>query len=47
MKTYFQLFEATKFPAYKVGDEVREYFYCDNMKTLETIKHSMIDGFMN
>lgn len=31
---------------HKVGDEVREYFYCDNMETLETIKQCMIEGFM-
>jgi hypothetical protein len=31
---------------HKVGDEVREYFHCDNMETLENIKEFMIEGFM-
>jgi hypothetical protein len=31
---------------HKVGDEVREYFHCDNMETLEIIKGFMIEGFM-
>ena len=31
---------------HKIGDEIREYFHCDNIDTLESIKQCMIDGFM-
>jgi len=31
---------------HKIGDEIREYFHCDNIETIEIIKKCMIDGFM-
>jgi hypothetical protein len=31
---------------HKAGGEVREYFHCDNIETLENIKKFMINGFM-
>jgi hypothetical protein len=46
-KEFMMTLQDVRMYEHKVGDEVREYFYCDNMETLETIKHCMIDGFMN